>query len=120
MRRRYRLPPLFAGRSRSVVRVCRGPHARAGRGVQAVVQRQGHERLGHVPWQARKDDGRVPDLPKNEKGDYIQPLGLNRDPLKVVTVVEKDGQSAIRISGQVVGRDYEQGRIRELPPGAWR
>src|SRR4051794_21444233 len=30
-----------------------------------------------------------------------EPIGLNRDPLKVYTVVKVDGQPAIRISGQV-------------------
>jgi len=31
------------------------------------------------------------------------PLGLNNDPLRVFTVVEKDGAPAIRVSGQVFG-----------------
>jgi hypothetical protein len=40
---------------------------------------------------------------KDAKGNYTQPIGLNRDPLRVFTVVIVDGQPAIRISGQVFG-----------------
>ncbi len=40
---------------------------------------------------------------KKEDGKYIEPIGLNKDPLNVFTVVEEDGESAIRISGEVFG-----------------
>lgn len=43
------------------------------------------------------------DLKKNAKGDYVEPLGRNRDPLKVYTVVTADGEPAIRITGQIFG-----------------
>jgi hypothetical protein len=45
----------------------------------------------------------VPDVPRDETGAYTQPIGMNRDPLKVFTVVQEDGQPAIRISGQGFG-----------------
>ena len=40
---------------------------------------------------------------KMENGQYVEPIGLNRDPLQVFTVVEADGEPAIRISGEVFG-----------------
>lgn len=36
-------------------------------------------------------------------GKYTEPIGSNRDPLKVFTVTEVDGKPAIRISGEVFG-----------------
>src|SRR5688500_10002985 len=42
-------------------------------------------------------------LKKNEKGDYAEPLGLNRDPNRVFSVVTEDGRPALRISGEVWG-----------------
>jgi hypothetical protein len=43
------------------------------------------------------------DLKKTDKGDYTEPVGLNKDPKKVYTVVEVDGKPAIRISGEIFG-----------------
>jgi hypothetical protein len=43
------------------------------------------------------------DLKKNEKGQYIEPVGINNDPTNVYTVVEVDGAPAIRISGEIWG-----------------
>lgn len=45
-------------------------------------------------------------------GVYAEPIGLNKDPLDVFTVVEEDGAAAIRISGETFGilvteREYE-------------
>lgn len=45
----------------------------------------------------------VPGLPRDEKGQYTAPVGYDRDPLHVFTVVEQDGRPAIRISGQMNG-----------------
>lgn len=42
-------------------------------------------------------------LKKNDKGDYTEPIGLNKDPLKVYTVVTENDAPAIRITGQVFG-----------------
>lgn len=44
-----------------------------------------------------------PDLPRGADGRYTQPLGLNRDPLPVFTLVESDGSPAVRMSGQIFG-----------------
>jgi len=45
----------------------------------------------------------IPGLPKKPDGQYTEPLGLGRDPLKVFAVQNVDGRPAIRISGQVSG-----------------
>ena len=43
------------------------------------------------------------DLKKNDKGEYAESVGLNKDPKKVYTVVSVDGKPAIRISGEIFG-----------------
>ena len=43
------------------------------------------------------------DLKKNEKGDYAEIVGLNKDPKQVYTVVQVDGAPAVRISGEIFG-----------------
>ena len=45
----------------------------------------------------------VPGMKRNEEGVYTQPLGVNNDPLNVFSVVEVDGGSAVRASGQIYG-----------------
>jgi len=45
----------------------------------------------------------VSGLERNDSGVYLEPIGLNQDPLNVFTVVEEDGEPAIRISGEVFG-----------------
>ena len=42
-------------------------------------------------------------MQRGADGKYKEAIGANRDPLKVFTVLEEDGRSAIRISGQVFG-----------------
>lgn len=42
-------------------------------------------------------------IPRDEDGNYLEPIGLNNDPLNVFTVVKEDGESAIRISGETFG-----------------
>ncbi len=43
------------------------------------------------------------DLKKDDKGQYTEPVGLNKDAKKVYTVVAGDGGPAIRISGEIFG-----------------
>jgi hypothetical protein len=45
----------------------------------------------------------LPGEPKDAKGNYTQPLGADRAPFNVFTVVTVDGRPAIRISGQIFG-----------------
>lgn len=45
----------------------------------------------------------VPGLKRDAAGNYLEPIGLNRDPLKVFVVEEVDGRPAIHVSGQGFG-----------------
>lgn len=45
----------------------------------------------------------VQNIAKDTAGNYIQPIGLNSDPLNVFSIVNEDGKSAIRASGEVYG-----------------
>jgi hypothetical protein len=42
-------------------------------------------------------------LARDEDGTYLEPIGLNNDPLNVFSVVNEEGAPAIRISGEVFG-----------------
>ncbi len=79
-------------------------------------QRPSHRRRGLAPalerprlaswttWLAKPHASAVlHDAPRDAKGNFSQPIGPNRDPLGVFSVVNTDGQPAIRISGQVFG-----------------
>ena len=45
----------------------------------------------------------VPDLKRDEKGVYLEPIGKNRDPFNNFSVVSMDGRPAIHISGEGFG-----------------
>lgn len=45
----------------------------------------------------------LPNLARGADGKYVQPVGLNRDPFAIFTVVTVDGAPAIRLSGQIFG-----------------
>jgi hypothetical protein len=45
----------------------------------------------------------VADLERDEEGNYLEPIGINNDPLNVFSVVTEDHAPAIRISGEVFG-----------------
>jgi 3-keto-disaccharide hydrolase len=54
----------------------------------------------------------VPGLSRDEHGNYMEAIGLHRDPLHVFTVVTEDDAPSIRISGEVFGilvteKEYE-------------
>jgi hypothetical protein len=57
------------------------------------------------------------DLPRDDKGQYVGVIGLDRDPKKVFSVVEEDGAPAIRISGEIFGaltskEEFENFRLK--------
>jgi hypothetical protein len=59
----------------------------------------------------------VPGLAKDASGAYTEPLGVNRDPRGVFSVVSTDGAPAIRISGEIYGglitrSEYENYHLR--------
>ncbi len=45
----------------------------------------------------------IPGMVRDSEGHYTDPVGINKDPLKVFSVVELDGEQVIRISGEVMG-----------------
>jgi hypothetical protein len=60
---------------------------------------------GWTTWMRQPEPtSEVPGLTRGADGKYTEPIGSNRDPLKVFTVVnDVDGRPAIRISGEVFG-----------------
>jgi hypothetical protein len=65
----------------------------------------GKDLSGWTTWLARPEPGSVvPGLAKDANGRYVEPIGSNRDPLNIFTVVSNvDGRPAMRISGEVFG-----------------
>ena len=56
----------------------------------------------------------VPGLTRDANGNYTEPIGPGRDPLKVFTVVSNvDGRPAIRISGEVFGELRSAGSFKD-------
>ena len=45
----------------------------------------------------------VPGMEKDSTGNYVQPVGLNTDPLNIFQVVVEDGEPAVKVSGQING-----------------
>jgi hypothetical protein len=60
---------------------------------------------GWTTWMQRPDPSSdVPGLARGADGRYTEPIGSNRDPLKVFTIEpDLDGRPAIHISGEVFG-----------------
>jgi len=64
----------------------------------------GKDISGWETWLARPHRSSVFEgLAKNDKGDYIEALGLDRDPHQNFSIVVEDGRPALRISGEVFG-----------------
>lgn len=64
----------------------------------------GKDLSGWETWLAKPHPSSVFEgLAKNDKGEYTEALGLNRDPHQVFSVVTEDGQPALRVSGEVWG-----------------
>ncbi|OAI50515.1 hypothetical protein AYO44_17705 [Planctomycetaceae bacterium SCGC AG-212-F19] len=76
----------------------------SGQGDDAKSLFNGKDLSGWETWLGRPHKSVMDlELKKNDKGDYTEPLGLDKDPKKVYTVVEADGKPAIRISGEIFG-----------------
>ena len=64
----------------------------------------GRDLSGWVTYLSKPDRAwEVPGLKRDTNGAYLEPIGKNRDPLKVFTVETVDGQPAIHVSGQGFG-----------------
>lgn len=78
----------------------------------------GKDLAGWYTYQRRPEPTSVvADIPKDADGNYTEPIGLNKDPLNVFTVVEEEGAPAIRISGETFGilvteRDFENYHLK--------
>jgi hypothetical protein len=70
---------------------------------------------GWTTWMRQPDPAsNVPGLKRDADGKYTEPIGSNRDPLKVFTVVSNvDGRPAIRISGEVFGELRTRGAFKD-------
>lgn len=40
---------------------------------------------------------------RNEKGEHVGPIGVNKDPKRVFTIVQHEGKPVIRVSGEIFG-----------------
>jgi hypothetical protein len=71
---------------------------------QAVYLFNGKDLSGWYTYQRQPEPtSDVVDMAKDAEGNYTEPIGLNNDPLQVFTVVEEEGEPAIRISGETFG-----------------
>jgi hypothetical protein len=64
----------------------------------------GRDLNGWTTWIATPDKSvTVADVKRDATGKYLEPIGPERDPLHIFTVVQMDCRPAIRISGEVFG-----------------
>lgn len=64
----------------------------------------GKDFSGWETWLAKPHrSSQVPGLRRNDKGEYLEPVGLDKDPTNVYSVVMVDGEPAVRISGEIWG-----------------
>jgi hypothetical protein len=71
---------------------------------QWVTLFNGKDLSGWYTYQRRPEPtSQVAGIPQDAEGNYTEPIGLNKDPLAVFTVVEEDDAPAIRISGETFG-----------------
>jgi hypothetical protein len=64
----------------------------------------GRDLMGWSMFMAKPDrTWEVPDLQRDANGNYLEPIGRNRDPLKVFAIETIEGRPAIHISGQGFG-----------------
>ncbi len=76
----------------------------SGCGKKTVTLFNGTDLSGWYTYLAKPDSSvNMPDMQRDSTGHYTQPVGLNKDPLHVFSVVNIDGAPAIRASGQIMG-----------------
>lgn len=51
----------------------------------------------------RHKEGYKGDQPKDEQGNLIEPIGLNKDEYGVFTVIEENDEQVLRVSGEIYG-----------------
>jgi len=74
----------------------------------------GKDLTGWTTWLGKPHPStEVPGLPRNEQGEYLAPLGTDKDPLQVFSLVNLDGRPALRSSGQIFGYISTQERFHD-------
>jgi hypothetical protein len=70
---------------------------------------------GWTTWMRQPEPtSQVPGLRRDSDGKYLEPIGPQRDPLKVFTVIgDVDGRPAIRISGEAFGELRSKGDFKD-------
>ena len=64
----------------------------------------GKDLAGWTSWLGKPHASTVVEgVARDEKGEYLAPLGAARDPLHVFSIVEIDGRPALRSSGEIFG-----------------
>jgi hypothetical protein len=64
----------------------------------------GNNLNGWYTYQMRPEPtSEAPGLSRDDQGNYLEPIGLDKDPLNVFSVVTEDGAPAIHFSGEVFG-----------------
>jgi hypothetical protein len=61
----------------------------------------------------------VSGLNRDEEGNYLEPIGLNNDPLQVFSAVMEEEAPAIRMSGKLFYRNIQIRAIDEIPSELW-
>lgn len=51
----------------------------------------------------RHKDGYNGDMPKNQDGSIVAPIGYNKDKTKVFSMVEENGEPVLKVSGEIYG-----------------
>ena len=94
----------------AILASCKGPSSKDNTSAEPVSETNwtqlfnGENLDGWYTFQKEPEpSSEVSGLARNEEGRYLEPIGLNKDPLKVFTVVSEEGTPAIRISGEVFG-----------------
>ena len=89
---------------------CNNPSSKGKSTSEAAVENEwtnlfnGENLEGWYTYQMRPEPTSVvAGLARDEEGNYLEPIGLNNDPLKVFTVVTEDDAPAIRMSGETFG-----------------
>ena len=78
----------------------------------------GRDLAGWDTWLGKpQPQSAVAGLPRKDNGEYTTPVGLNRDPAGVFSIVRVDGAPAIRVSGEIYGglitqAEYENYHLR--------
>ena len=102
-----------------ILAACKGPSSNNATSTEPASENEwtqlfnGEDLGGWYTYQKEPEaTSEVSGMARNDDGSYLEPIGLNQDPLEVFTVVSEESAPAIRISGEVFGilvteKEYE-------------